>query len=100
MKVLINSKGELLEILQEPKEAGEDQYIVPLEGYYEVLNEQRFESAKWDFDLEKWVGAGEQRPEPPKESTELDKLKLQLVSIQEYVLDKEFQELKTEGGFK
>lgn len=39
-------------------------------------------------------------PETPKEPTELDQLKLQLISIQEYVLNKEFQELKREGGLK
>lgn len=55
---------------------------------------------KYDFQTKQFSQEKYLPPEPPPEPTELDQLKLQLVSIQEYVLDKEFQELKIEGGFK
>ena len=74
MNVLISGKGELLEILQTEKEPQENESIVTLDGYYEVFNEQRYESAKWDFELNKWVGVREQRPTPliqPKTEIEL-----------------------------
>lgn len=53
---------------------------------------------KYDFQTKQFSKEKYIPPEPPKELTEVDQLKLQLVSIQEYVLNKEFQELKTEGG--
>ena len=75
MNVFINDKGELLEILQTEKEPQEDESIVLLEGYYEVFNEQRYESAKWNFDLNKWVGVGEQRPIAIPQISEVQELK-------------------------
>ena len=75
MNVLINDKGELLEILQAPKEAQENESIVTLEGYYQVLNEQRYESAKWNFELSKWVGVGEIRPIEIPQISEVQELK-------------------------
>lgn len=54
MNVIINEMGEILEI--DPKEINEDSILVPLDGYYEVFNVQKFPYAKWDFELKKWVG--------------------------------------------
>ena len=77
MNVLINDKGELLEILQEPKEPQESESIILLDGYYEVFNVERYEQAKWDFEVGKWVGVGEQRPTPlPQPKTELELLQI------------------------
>ena len=77
-EILVNGKGEILEILQEPREISEEDkdklFIVPLEGYYEVFNEQRYDKAKWDFKLKQWVGVGEQRPIPTPQITETQKL--------------------------
>lgn len=53
---------------------------------------------KYDFQTKQFSQEKYLPPEPKKEPTDIDQLKLQLVSIQEYVLNKEFQELKTEGG--
>ena len=63
---IVNEQGELLEILQEgqEKELEEGQSIVPLSNFYDVLNLERFDSAIWSFEQEKWIGQGEQRPEP------------------------------------
>lgn len=55
---------------------------------------------KYDFQTKQFSQEKYLPPEPKKEPTDIDQLKLQLVSIQEYVLNKEFQELKTEGGLK
>jgi len=55
-QVLINEKGELLEILQDLKEPQEGEYIVPIEGYYEVFNIQGFKYAKYDFEAQLWEG--------------------------------------------
>ena len=54
--VLINGKGELLEILQELRDPQEGEHIVPLDGYYEVFNVQGFKSAKYDFESQSWKG--------------------------------------------
>ena len=75
MNVLINDKGELLEILQTEKEPKETESIVSLEGYYEVFNVERYESTKWDFELNKWVGLGEQRPIAIPQISEVQELK-------------------------
>lgn len=71
--VLINKEGQLLEI--DPKTIESDSILVPLEGYYEVFNEQRYDKAKWDFKLKHWVGVGEQRPIPTPQVDEVTKLK-------------------------
>ena len=59
-EVLVNEKGELLEILQEPREIAEGYkdklFIVPLEGYYEVFNAQGYPCAKYDFKSKFWKG--------------------------------------------
>ena len=70
--VLINEEGQLLEI--DPKTIESDSILVPLEGYYEVFNEQRYDKSKWDFKLKQWVGVGEQRPIPNPQITETQKL--------------------------
>lgn len=63
-EVLINAQGEFLQILYEhPETLEEGQSIVPLSNYYDVLNEERYDSVIWSFDLLKWIGQGEQRPE-------------------------------------
>lgn len=64
MDCLINDNGELLEILQEEKELKKGQSIVPLSNYYDVRNLERYDSSIWSFELEKWIGQGEQRAEP------------------------------------
>lgn len=60
LMVLINEEGEFLKL--NPKEIEGDSKLVPLEGYYEVLNEQRYNKSIWDFNLQQWIGVGEQRP--------------------------------------
>ena len=75
MNVLINDKGEVLEILQTEKEPQENESIVLLDGYYEIFNMERYELAKWDFDLIKWVGVGEQRPIAIPQISEVQELK-------------------------
>jgi len=75
MNVLIDNNGELLEILQTEKEPQEGESIVLLEGYYEIFNEQRYKQAKWNFDLNKWVGLGEQRPVVIPQISEVEELK-------------------------
>jgi len=82
MNVFINDKGELLEILQEPKEPQENESIVLLEGYYEILNEQRYELAKWDFELNKWVGLGEQRPIAIPQISEVQELQSRVTNTE------------------
>lgn len=73
-QVLINDKGELIVILQEVKEPQENEFIVPLDSYYEVFNEQRYDKARWDFNLQQWVGVGEQRPIEVQPISETQKL--------------------------
>ena len=73
-QVLINEKGELLEILQEPREPQENEHVVSLQGYYEVLNEQRFNQTIWDFDQNMWIGVGEQSPVEIQPISETQKL--------------------------
>ena len=75
MNALIDNNGEFLEILQEPKEPQENESIVLLDGYYEVFNVERYESAKWDFELNKWVGVGEIRPITIPQISEAEELK-------------------------
>lgn len=58
-QVLINQNGELLEILQNIIKPEKGQFIVTLDGYYDVFNVQGYKKAKWDFDLNKWVGVGD-----------------------------------------
>lgn len=78
MNVLINNKGELLEILQEEREPLEGQVIVPLLGYYEVFNIEHYDAAVWDFKLEKWIGFGEPSIPPVPQPTEYDILKSEI----------------------
>lgn len=85
MNVLVNDKGEFLEILQEEKEPLEGQHIVPLDGYYEVFNLEHYNTAVWDFKLKKWKGVGEPIPVPEPEPSETEKLKNDLVLVKEAV---------------
>jgi len=75
MNVLISDAGKLLEILQTEKEPQKNESIVTIEGYYEVFNEQKYESAKWDFNLNKWVGVGEIRSIIIPQPSEVQELK-------------------------
>ena len=93
MNVLINEQGELLEILQEEKEPLEGQQIALLSNYYDVFNIDRYDKAIWDFEQNKWVGHGEQRPEPlPPQPTvdekitmlEQENLSLMIASAETY----------------
>ena len=76
---IVNEQGELLEILQEEreKELEEGKSIVPLSNYYEVRNTERYPTAIWSFELEKWIGRGEQRPIPEIQPTEIEILKME-----------------------
>ena len=76
---IINEQGKLLEILQEgqEKELQEGQFLVPLSNYYDVLNLERFEKSIWSFELEKWIGQGEQRPVPEPRLSEFDKIRIE-----------------------
>lgn len=78
MNCLVNTKGELLEILQEEREPLEGQFTVPLEGFYEVLNAEHYSVAAWDFELKKWVGVGEPSIPPVPQPTEYDILKSEI----------------------
>lgn len=56
---MVNDQGKLLEILQEDREPWEGEFKVPLAGYYERLNDDRYPDAKYDFENKVWVGVGE-----------------------------------------
>lgn len=88
---IVNEQGNLLEILQEgqEKELQEGQSIVPLSNYYEILNEQRYDIAIWNFEQDKWVGVGEQRPVIFPQPTEIEVLQAKLNSATQQL---EFQE--------
>lgn len=78
MSVLVNEKGEYLDIFQEEKELLDGQHVVPLEGYYEVFNAQLYSQAVWDFKLNKWKGVGEPEPIPVPQPSEVELLKTKL----------------------
>lgn len=59
---MVDEQGKLADIPQAEREPNEGEYKVPLQGYYEKLNKDRFEDAQWDFGIKDWVGVGEQRP--------------------------------------
>lgn len=75
MNCLVNTNGELLEILQEEKEPLDGQFTVPLEGFYEVLNVEHYNQAVWDFEFKKWKGVGEPNIPPVPQPTETEVLK-------------------------
>lgn len=81
-----------------------DKYSHAQSNYLEkgLLDEKSRYNYKWNNSIVELTEEEKKTlfPEPKKEPTDLDQLKLQLVSIQEYVLNKEFEELKTEGGLK
>lgn len=76
---IVNEQGELLEILQEgqEKELQEGQFLVPLSNFYDVLNLERYPNAIWNFELEKWIGQGEQKPMPEPQPSEIEILKME-----------------------
>ena len=77
-EVLINAQGEYLQIIYEyPETLEESQSIVPLSNYYDVLNLERYPTTIWSFDLEKWIGKGEQRPIVIPEPSEFDKIRIE-----------------------
>lgn len=80
---IVNTNGELLEILQSDREAQEGEFKLPLDGYYEVFNIQRYSQAVWDFTENKWKGVGEPILVPEPEPSEVDVLKKDLISVQE-----------------
>lgn len=86
---IVNAQGELLEILQEgqQKELQEGQSVVPLSNYYDVRNIERYDNAIWSFDLEKWIGQGEQRPIVVPELSEIEKLKISQAEQFETILN-------------
>ena len=88
---IVNEQGELLEILQvgQEKELEEGQSIVPLSNYYGILNLERYDSAIWDFELGKWIGQGEQRPEIIPQPSEIEILQAKLNSATQQL---DFQE--------
>lgn len=88
---IVNQQGELLEILQEgqEKELEEGQHLVPLSNYYDVRNLERYPTAIWSFDLEKWIGQGEQRPIIPPQPNEIEILQAKLNSASQQL---DFQE--------
>lgn len=61
--------------MQELKELQEGQHIVTSQGYYEILNEQRYDNTVWDFEQQKWVGVGKQRPIEVQQQSEMEILK-------------------------
>lgn len=78
MNCLVNEKGELLEILYEKKEPQGGQIIVPLEGFYDILNVQHYSNAVWDFAENKWVGVGEPNIPPVPQPTEYEVLRSEI----------------------
>lgn len=84
MECIVNEQGELLEILQigQEKELQEGQSIVPLSNFYDVLNLERFEKSIWNFELEKWVGTGKQRPVLEPQISEVEILKQRLAEAE------------------
>ena len=76
----VNKEGRMIEIPQEEREPFEGEIKVPLEGYYEVFNVQRYLAARYDFPTKAWVGVGEPIPVPIPEPTEIDIIQSALVS--------------------
>lgn len=72
---MVSAQGEMLEILQADREPLEGEFKATTAGYYEVLNEQRYPKAIYDFTAKAWVGVGEPIPIQSPQPTELDKLK-------------------------
>lgn len=76
MKILVNNNGEFLKFLDDKDNIVlEGQFIVPMEGYYECLNEQLFNRTIYSFNEKKWIGVGEKRSIAVQEPTELEVLK-------------------------
>ena len=69
----VDEEGKLLEI--DPKHTTEDDILVPLDGYYEVFNEQGYLDARYDFDIKDWVGVGDPRPIVPDTPSDIETLK-------------------------
>lgn len=90
---MVNEQGKLIEILQRDRKPQEGEYKVPLEGYYECLNEKRYPDAEYRFKFKKWVGVGEQRPKPVIEPTGEQK---RMEMLENYILDMDFRILSNE----
>lgn len=86
---MVNEQGVLVDIPQVDREPNEGEFKVPLQGYYEKLNEDRYDIAVWSFDLEKWIGQGEQRPIIPQQPSEIEILQAKLNSATQQL---DFQE--------
>lgn len=92
---IVNEEGELLQIVVNfNDELPEGETLVPLEGYYEVLNDQKYEKSIWSFTESKWIGAGEIRPDIPVAPSEtevikaeLTQTKAELIQTQEAILE-------------
>lgn len=90
-KCIVNEQGELIEILQieQKKEPEENQFLVTLSNYYEILNKERYLSAVWNFKQEKWIGQGEKQPSLQQTPNELEILQTKLNAATQQL---EFQE--------
>ena len=78
-EAIVNQDGELLQIvINFEDELPEGETLVPLAGYYDVLNVERYEKSVWNFTENKWVGAGEVVPEVPVLPSETEVLKAEL----------------------
>lgn len=75
MNCLVNSDGELLEILQIDRKITDGEFKVPLSNYYEILNIERYPKTIWDFKLKTWIGVGKPIIPPTPEPSEFEKLK-------------------------
>lgn len=69
----VNEQGEMLCIPPYDREPIEGEIKVPLDGYYEVFNEQHYSEARYDFELSAWAGVGEPVPIPNPSITEEQK---------------------------
>lgn len=86
---MVNEQGILVDIPQVDREPNEGEFKAPLQGYYERLNEDRYDNAIWSFELEKWIGQGKQRPMPEPQIK---------VDLEYYILDLEFRLTMIELG--
>ena len=66
--------------MQMDRDPVEGEFKVPLVGYYEVFNVQRYLAARYDFPTKAWVGVNEPIPIPTPQVTEIDIIQSALVS--------------------
>lgn len=92
-KCIVDSSGQIVEILQKDRSANISEFKVDISGYYECLNEQMYDNAVWNFEEKKWVGVGIKRKEQSQCEDEQISLKRRIeiteATLLQILLDKE-----------